>query len=140
MSLHQLDFVIAVKPNTPQKELAALVVALLDAGFRCQARPGADNSTLVFVQLSAPVYTEIVQKDLLKCFELGVRVTDDAPADRIVLVNALLSTAEKDSGLDVTPGSRRWPFIQAVMPVTGTLVDANVATAAKSAARLRSPT
>lgn len=123
MSLHKLDFVFLVKANTPKKSLSTLMSALLTAGFNFQARPGSAHSTLLFVQLSAASYTELVQQDLVKCFEFGVTVKDDAPADRTQLVYHYLTGSKQVSGMGITPGRGEWAFVDAIMPVSGYLSD-----------------
>lgn len=126
MSLQDLDFVFSVKAKTPEKEISSIISALLTAGFHIQARPGTSNSILLFVQLATVSYTELVQKDLVKCFEFGVTVKDDAPADRNQLIFAYLTSSKHASGVGITPGKGQWAAIETIMPITGYLADGSL--------------
>lgn len=133
MSLQQLDFVFSVKAKTSDEELTSLISRLLDAGFACKARQGTAGSTLLFIQLSSQKYTQLVQKDLVDCFETGLLVNDDGSADRPLLIYQYLFERKQSGGIEVTPGKGDWKRVQTVMNISGYLSDASLEASSKQA-------
>lgn len=123
MSLQNLDFVFALKVKTSEKELSSIISRLLDAGFACKARQGNAGTTLLFVQLCSQKYTQLVQQDLVGCFEIGIIVKDDGYADRPLLIYQYLFETKQRGGLEVTPGKGEWKCVQTVMNISGYLTD-----------------
>lgn len=129
MSIENLDYVLSIKKDASEKALSSLISSLLVGGFRCRSRVGAANSTLLFVQLSTLTFTELVQQDLIKCFECGVTVKDDAPADRSLLIYSYLTESKQTNGLGIT--TDKDSIVETIMPIAGYLSDASLSARAK---------
>lgn len=129
MSIQNSDYVLSVKKDASEKELSSLISTLLVGGFRCRSRPGSAQSTLLFVQLSTLAFTELVQQDLIKCFECGVTVKDDAPADRSLLIYGYLTESKQTNGLGIT--TDKSSIVESIMPISGYLADASIAARTK---------
>lgn len=124
MSIESLDFVFAISGgDSLETNLNTLAETLQKKGLNVQARPGNNSTTLVFAKLSGSTYSEIVEKDLVKSFELGVTAKDDAPADRPRLVYSYLTHSTESDGVGITPGKGEWKFVESITPVSGYLSD-----------------
>lgn len=129
MSIQDSDFVLSIKKDSSENELSSLISTLLVGGFRCRSRPGTADSTLIFVQLSTLAFTELVQQDLIKCFECGVTVKDDAPADRSLLIYGYLTESKQTNGLGIT--TDKTSIVETIMAISSYLSDASLVARSK---------
>lgn len=125
------DFVLAVnypvkdaKLATPTEEaqidLKQLLTTLGEKGFSFQVRSSGDSQSdlLVFIKLSSYIFTELLEKDLIKNYEFGVTAKNGTVADRLRIVHQYLTNSELIGGVGITPGKGDWNFITAVSPIT----------------------
>lgn len=113
------------KSSESDAALKKLLATLDKKGFSTQARPGPDaaKSLLVFLKLSASLYLELVEKDLIKNYEFGITSKDDSPSDRPRVIYSYLTNPEEYGGCAITPGKGEWETVTSITPISGYLAD-----------------
>lgn len=125
------DYVLAVsytiKETSSEVNLKQLLTTLGEKGFSFQVRPDSPSSLLVFVKLSSYVFTELVEKDLLKNYEFGVTAKNGTAADRLRIVHQYLTNPEAVGGVGISPGKGNWDFVTTISPITSAFEGTTIA-------------
>ena len=116
--------------NTVEKQYKQLISSLNRAGLRHESRPGSSGTILVFVLCPAETLKGQTNASRASDWLHGVRIATGSsdpqdlidtkpqtPAERLRLVNELLTQPINDGGIGITPGSGEWTHVASIMPL-----------------------